>query len=88
MPTVLEDGRSGITSTDPEHLIEGAAELLRDPALASRLGEAGRAIARERFGIDRFVRDWDRAFADVTGRSDGRGSGPSDRRARPVAVTA
>ena len=43
MPTVLEDGRSGIVHTDPDHLIEGAAELIRDHALAARDGEAGRA---------------------------------------------
>jgi len=87
MPTVLEDGRSGITGTDPEHLIHGAEELIRDPALAKRLGEAGRAIARERFAIDRFARDWDRAFRDVAGRF-GDNAGLRDGRNRRVAVTA
>ena len=28
MPTVLEDGRSGIVHTDPDYLIDGAAELI------------------------------------------------------------
>ena len=70
MPSVLEDGRSGVIGTDPEHLIEGAAELLRDHRLAARLGAAGQTIARERFSIDRFAADWDRAFRDVTGRDD------------------
>ena len=68
MPTVLEDGRSGLIGTDPEHLIDGATELLRDRQLAARLGAAGRDIARERFSIDRFAADWDRAFRDVAGR--------------------
>ena len=67
MPTVLEDGRSGVIHTDPDRLIEGAAGLLRDRALAARIGDAGREIARERFAIDRFATDWDRAFRDVTG---------------------
>jgi hypothetical protein len=82
MPTVLENGRSGIVHTDPDVLIEGARELLRDRDLAARLGAAGRAIAVERFGIDRFVRDWNEAFRMVTGgrAADGRAAA-ADRRA-------
>jgi hypothetical protein len=68
MPTVIENGRSGIIDTEPERLFEGARELLRDHEYARRLGAAGREIARERFGIERFARDWDRAFRDVVGR--------------------
>lgn len=83
MPTVLQDGRSGVIGTDPEHLIDGAADLLRDRALAERLGKAGQAIARERFSIDRFAHDWDRAFREVTGRQAGRETGQ-----RSVAVPA
>ena len=85
MPTVLEDGRSGIVHTDPAYLIEGAGELLRDRALAARLGEAGREIALERFSMKRFVADWDRAFRDVTGRSDADATQTGGRR---QAVTA
>ena len=33
-------------------------QLLREPELARAWGEAGQRVARERFGIDRFVRDW------------------------------
>ena len=65
MPTVLEHRRSGIIHTDPAELVDGARELLRDRALASRIGAAGRAVAWERFSIERFVRDWNGAFADV-----------------------
>jgi hypothetical protein len=84
MPTVLENGRSGVIHTDPETLIDGAAELLRDRVLAARLGEAGRAVALERFSMDRFRADWDRAFRDVAGLAS------SDRRrdAPRMAVTA
>jgi len=41
-----------------DRLVEAMRRLLADPAEARRLGEAGRATARERFGIDRFVHDW------------------------------
>jgi glycosyltransferase involved in cell wall biosynthesis len=68
MPTVLENGRSGIIDTDPERLIEGARRLLVDPQAARRLGSAAREIARERFAIERFVRDWNQVFGEVIGR--------------------
>lgn len=84
MPTVLEDGRSGIIHTDPDYLIDGAGELIRDHALAARLGEAGRQVALERFSIDRFAADWSRTFAEVIGRS----SVTSRDGARRVPVTA
>ena len=77
MPSVLEDGVSGVIGTDPEHLIDGAAELLRDRALAARLGAAGQAIARERFSIDRFTADWDRAFREMAGQTSGPDPGRS-----------
>jgi hypothetical protein len=41
--------------------------LLGDPAEAQRLGAGARAAATERFGIERFARDWDETFAFVTG---------------------
>jgi len=41
--------------------------LLRDPGLARALGERARATALERFSIDRFVADWQRALRKVAG---------------------
>jgi glycosyltransferase involved in cell wall biosynthesis len=84
MPTVLEDGRSGFVHTDPQRLIDGAGELLRDHALAMRLGAAGQAVARERFSIDRFIANWNRALADVVDLprySGSRGESRHDREA-------
>lgn len=71
MPTVLEDGRSGVISTDPARLVEGMQALLADPGLARRLGAAGREVARRRFGIDRFARDWEAVIREVTGVRSG-----------------
>jgi hypothetical protein len=39
--------------------------LLSHPAAARRMGEAARRTAQERFNIDRFLRDWNAAFAEV-----------------------
>ena len=88
IPTVIENGRSGITSTSVDELIDGMRLLLRSPQEAQRLGEAGRKVARERFAIGRFVGDWDRAFRDVVGRRgltpgvDVSGAAPRERQTR------
>jgi len=69
MATAIEDGVSGVVDTDPGRLVEAMRRLLRDPAEARRLGEGGRRRALERFGIDRFARDWEATFAEVAGRA-------------------
>jgi hypothetical protein len=67
--TVVENGVSGFISTDVRELLQHARRLLDDPEEALRLGEGARRTARERFAIDRFSRDWEDAFALVTGRT-------------------
>ena len=66
--TVIRTGESGIADTDVRALVEGMRSLVDDPALARRLGEGARRVARERFDIRRFVADWDRALWEVAGR--------------------
>jgi len=73
MATVIENGVSGYVDTDVERLIPRMQELLADPAEARRLGEGARRRALERFAIARFVRDWNDAFATVTGIAAPRG---------------
>jgi glycosyltransferase involved in cell wall biosynthesis len=64
--TAIEDGVSGYVDTSVARLVERMRDLLDDPADARRLGEGARRAARERFAIDRFVRDWNDALALVT----------------------
>ncbi len=85
MPTVLRDGESGILDTSIERLIDGMRALLDDRALAERIGLAGQAVARERFGMDRFRREWNGAFAEVLGRPVGAAGGSTSRRGTQVA---
>ena len=68
MVTVVENGVSGYLDTNVDNLIERMQELLRDPALARRLGEGARRAALARFGIERFARDWEEALTHVAGR--------------------
>ena len=44
---------------------ESARELARDPALASALGEAGRASVLERYSVERLVDDVDRLYRSL-----------------------
>ena len=63
--TVIRNGENGFIDTDPAVLVARMHELIADPGLARRLGEAARATAAERFAIERFVADWERALAEV-----------------------
>ena len=67
--TVIENGCSGLVATDVAALERGMRRLLDDPDEARRLGENGRRVARSRFGIERFVRDWDRLLREVAGET-------------------
>ena len=67
LPRVIADSGGGYVDTELARLIDAARRLVRDPAEAHALGRAARAYARERFGIARFVADWNAAFAAVAG---------------------
>lgn len=91
MVTVVENGVSGYLTTEPRRLVESMRSLLSSPAEARRLGLAAQRVARERFDIRRFARDWDevlRAAAGVSRRrevsSAARGSAYALQRSRPA----
>jgi glycosyltransferase involved in cell wall biosynthesis len=44
-------------------------QLLRDKALARRLGAEGRRFARERFGFEQYIDGLEGMFARVIGRT-------------------
>jgi glycosyltransferase involved in cell wall biosynthesis len=53
--------------TELARLVDVSRRLLRDPGEAQALGRRARAFARERFGIERFVADWNRVLAEYLG---------------------
>jgi len=65
LPTVIEHGKSGYISCDPDALIEHMRYLLAHPQEARIMGAYAQRVARERFGLERFKRDWNAAFAHV-----------------------
>ncbi len=70
MVSAIENGVSGYVSTNVNSIADCMKDLLADPAWARRLGEGARRTALERFNIERFARDWDKAFKEVTGMAD------------------
>ncbi len=50
---------TGYCSTDPNRLAQALRELMAEPELARSLGAAARAHALDRYGLDRFLTDWD-----------------------------
>lgn len=65
LPDVIRNGVYGYLSNDLDVLIAGMRRLLDDPDHARELGDNARSLARQRFGLDRFARDWDAAFAQA-----------------------
>jgi hypothetical protein len=76
MVTAVSNGVQGYVATDPESLVPHMQRLIADPAEARRLGDNSRAVAEQRFGIQRFVADWDDVFRiAVRGRRPAAGAG-------------
>jgi glycosyltransferase involved in cell wall biosynthesis len=69
LPSVIESGVTGYLSCELDELIARMRELLSDPGLARRIGANARELARARFGIERFVDDWNNAFAQAIRRA-------------------
>jgi hypothetical protein len=65
LPTVISHGETGYISCNVDELIRCMRFLLSDREEACRLGRNAQVVARERFGLDRFIRDWNEAFALV-----------------------
>jgi glycosyltransferase involved in cell wall biosynthesis len=58
--------RAGVVSTRPEELAEGVRRFVHDPQAAQVAGNAAREAALERYGLARFLADWDALLAHVT----------------------
>lgn len=57
---------AGVVSTDLDRLKAGARRYLDEPEAARLAGKAARAYALERYGLARFLTDWDRLTEEVT----------------------
>jgi glycosyl transferase family 1 len=57
---------AGVVSADPQELTDAVRHFLAEPEAARIAGKAARAFALERYGLARFLADWDRVLASVT----------------------
>ncbi len=62
----LTDGVNGFLSDDTDRLHEHLERLLADPALAARIGAAGRETIAERFHVNDFVRKWNNVLNEAS----------------------
>jgi glycosyltransferase involved in cell wall biosynthesis len=55
---------AGVLDTRVDTLVEAAHWLIEEPAAARRLGDRARQVALARYGLDRFLADWDRLLEE------------------------
>jgi hypothetical protein len=56
---------AGVISTRPARLRDGLRRLMADPDEAAELGRAARSAAISRYGLTRFLRDWETVLGEV-----------------------
>jgi glycosyltransferase involved in cell wall biosynthesis len=59
---------AGVLSTQVEVLVDAVRWLLDDPAAARTVGENARRAAQRRYGLTRFLTDWDQLLKEVQAR--------------------
>ncbi|QGF24591.1 glycosyltransferase [Raineyella fluvialis] len=59
---------AGAISTDVDQLVRASARLLADPDEARRRGRVAREAALARYGLQRFLSDWDHVLDDAWAR--------------------
>lgn len=65
LPTVIQNNVHGFVSADPDELLDRMRYLLDNPDEAKRMGDNARELALSRFGLARFVRDWNDLFSEI-----------------------
>lgn len=73
---VVIDGETGLlTKADPSELATAVGTLLVDPERRARMGTAAAAMAKERFGTERLVRDTADLYRSILQSKPLRGKG-------------
>jgi hypothetical protein len=60
---------AGVVGTNVEHLVAALRRLVADPEEARERGRAARETALARYGLRRFLDDWNRVIEDVAARA-------------------
>jgi len=59
---IIKHGINGFVGSTPDELRRYALDLLHNPALAKKIGDAGRKTIEEKFSQERFVDKWNSVF--------------------------
>tara|TARA_Y100000004_G_scaffold129626_1_gene146150 strand:- start:266 stop:481 length:216 start_codon:yes stop_codon:yes gene_type:complete len=62
IPEIIENGVNGYISNNEEDLKNYTKELLEDPSLAAKIGEAARQTVLEKFSQQKFIDNWNEVF--------------------------
>lgn len=62
IPTIIKNGENGFITNDKKEIRQYLELLLKDEKLAEKLGNAARQTIIERFGLNRFLKDWAKIF--------------------------
>tara|TARA_R110002096_G_scaffold416979_1_gene620448 strand:+ start:3149 stop:4189 length:1041 start_codon:yes stop_codon:yes gene_type:complete len=65
IPEIIQHGKNGLISNDPEELKGYLELLLRKPEMARMLGNEARKTIVEKYSISRFTEDWNDLFYDT-----------------------
>jgi glycosyltransferase involved in cell wall biosynthesis len=79
VPWVVGEGGKLVDVTRPDDTAAAMLELLRDPGLRARLGEAGRSGVRARFGVSRVVEAYEELYRRALSRGAGHAAWPAGR---------
>ena len=73
VPTVIQDGRTGVMvpAEEPELLASAIIDLLRDNEKRARLGVAARRLIEEDFSAERMAADYLRMYEDAVTAAEG-----------------
>lgn len=62
---IVEHGVNGFLGNNIDDLRNYCTQLLRDPKLVIKMGEAGRRIIEEKFSINKFLNSWNYIFEEI-----------------------
>jgi glycosyltransferase involved in cell wall biosynthesis len=63
-PWALRDG-AGLATNDWDALLQAVSTFVHDPELARERGRRARQLVRARYGLDRFLHDWDTLLEEL-----------------------
>lgn len=67
LPDIITDGYNGfMTKPNADELGAAMVKILKEPALAKKMGKNGRKMALEKFSYRKFCQEWRKAIREVT----------------------